>query len=306
MENSRAKSQVWTPKALLDWSTNYFAGKGIETARFDAERLLAHVLRVSRLDLYLQFDKPLAEPELAAFRELVRRRADREPAPYLIGEAGFWNLTLAIRPGCLIPRPDTETLVEAAVSAVAKRRERESEGTVIRILELGTGSAAIPLAVCSETHDIFWLAVEHSAAALSVALENRRLYLDMLAERRHRLHLVCADGFSALAPGFRPDLIVSNPPYIPSAMIPTLEPEVARYEPRAALDGGADGLDWHRTLSAFAAERLASGGDLLLEIGSDQAEAVTALVAAQPGLTTKEVLRDLEGRPRVVWALRAG
>lgn len=302
MENSRPASQTWTPKALLDWSTTYFAGKGIAAARFDAERLLAHVMRCSRLELYLQFDKPLAEPELAAFRGLVRRRAEREPVPYLTGEVGFWNLSLAIRPGCLIPRPDTEALVEAVLAAL--RESGTTDGSAVRVLEWGTGSAAIPLAVCSESERVTWIAVERESAALDVARENRLRHAEMLAKRGHRLWLLRAEGFRALAPPLRVDLIVSNPPYIPSAAIAGLEPEVARYEPRAALDGGADGLDVYRLLADAAAERLVPGGDLLLEIGFDQAEAVTALIAARPELEVKESRRDLEGRPRVVWARR--
>jgi release factor glutamine methyltransferase len=302
MENSRAGSRPWTPIALLDWSAAYFAGKGIASARFDAERLLAHVLGCSRLELYLHHDQPLAGPELTAFRELVRRRAQREPVPYLTGEVGFWNLTLAIRPGCLIPRPDTETLVEAVLAAL--RGSERTGAAPPRVLELGTGSAAIPLAVCSESAPLVWIACEREAAALAVARENRARYAEMLAARRQRLWLLQADGFAALQAGFRAELLVSNPPYIPSAAIAALEPEVARYEPRAALDGGADGLAAHRLLVQAATERLLPGGDLLLEIGSDQADAVTALIAARPGLALQEVRRDLEGRPRVVWARR--
>lgn len=302
MQSSRAQPPVWTPKALLDWSTGYFEGKGIAAARFDAERLLAHVLACTRLDLYLQFDKPLAEPELASFRELVRRRADREPVPYLIGEVGFWNLTLAIRPGCLIPRPDTEALVEAVLAALHTRAKGPRPP---RVLEFGTGSGAIPLAVCTESDDLVWIAIERDAVAAAVARENFSRHAEMLARRSNRVHLVRAEGFSALAPSFRPDLIVSNPPYVASGMIPTLEPEVARFEPRAALDGGEDGLRWYREIVSCAAERLAQPGDLLLEIGLDQAGAVSNLITTAPALSLKAVHRDLEGRPRVVWAGRA-
>ena len=301
---------TWTPKSLLEWSEGYFAGKGIESARFDAERLLAHALGCARIDLYLQFDKPLAEPELARFRELVRRRAEREPVPYLTGEVGFWNLSLAIRPGCLIPRPDTETLVEAVLAAVAERAPGAAGSAAppapLRIVELGTGSAAIPLAVCSEAHGISWIALERSAEALAVAAENRRAHAALLEPRQNRLHLVRGGALEALAPAFRPDLVVSNPPYIPSASIDALEPEVARFEPHAALDGGPDGMDGHRGLVAFAAARLAPGGALLLEIGFDQEDAVRALIAAHAPLRMREVRRDLGGRPRVVWALRDG
>jgi release factor glutamine methyltransferase len=296
---------MWTPKSLLDWSQAHFARKGIQTARLDAERLLIHALRCNRLELYLHFDKPIAEPERSRFRELVRRRARREPLAYILGEVEFWSLSLAIRPGCLIPRPDTESLVETVLAALRERQRTAShEQSALRAVELGAGNAAIPLAVCSESRGLVWAAFEPSPEALAVALENRRAHAGLLAPRGNRLHLVRGDALEALAPSVRPDLVVSNPPYIPSAVIATLEPEVARYEPRAALDGGADGLRWHRYLAGFAGEQLAPGGALLLEIGYDQAEAVSALIAEHASLRLREVQRDLGGRARVVWAER--
>jgi release factor glutamine methyltransferase len=296
---------IWTPKSLLDWCGPHFESKGIPSPRFDAERLLAHALGCTRLDLYLNFDKPLAEAELTRFRELVRRRGEREPAAYLLGEAGFWKLTLVVRPGCLIPRPETETLVEAILEAVRRRREG-TPGTRLRVAELGTGSAAVPLAVFSDAEHLDWLAVERSAEAISVAAENRARHAELLTPRGNRLLLVRGEGFESARPDGRYDLVVSNPPYIPSAVIDSLEPEVSRWEPHAALDGGADGLRWYRYLLDFAAKHLAPGGSLLVEIGFDQAEAVSELVRAQPGLSLREVRRDLGQRPRVVWAVRAG
>jgi len=301
---------IWTSKSLLDWCGPYFAGKGIPSARFDAERLLAHALGCTRLDLYLNFDKPLAETELTRFRELVRRRAEREPTAYLLGEAGFWKLTLAVRPGCLIPRPETETLVAAVLDAIRLRRQGAPDPPSLptarlRAVELGTGSAAIPLAVFSDAEHLSWLALEHSPQALSLAAENRTRHAELLEPRGNRLWLVRGDGFWALGPAARLDLVVSNPPYIPTGTIASLEPEVSQWEPREALDGGADGLRWYRVLLEFAQTHLAPEGSLLVEIAFDQADAVSGLVRAHGALALREVRRDLGGRPRVVWVSRA-
>lgn len=300
-----AAPELWTPQTLLQWSETYFSGKGIATARIDAERLLSHALGCSRLKLYLHFDRPLTAAELAGYRDLVRRRAERIPVPYLTGEVGFWNLTLKIRPGCLIPRPETETLVEAVLDAAADLREgNESSAAGLTVAEWGTGSGAIPLAVLSESRNLRWIATEPSATAIEVAAENRALHAALLEERGHRLELIRAAGLAPFGEGFRPQLVVSNPPYIPTAIVDTLEPEVARYEPRLALDGGADGLESHRALAGAAAGLLPVGGRLLVEIGYDQAAAVRELLSAQPGLQFREIRNDLAGRPRVAIAER--
>ncbi|MBI4081046.1 MAG: peptide chain release factor N(5)-glutamine methyltransferase [Candidatus Lambdaproteobacteria bacterium] len=306
--DSRAAS-TWTVAALLKWCEGYFREKGLPSPRLDGELLLAHVLGLRRLDLYLQFDRPLTQAELAAFRPLVQARAARRPVAYLTGEAGFWGLTLAVRPGCLVPRPDTETLVEAALGAIAALRAAMAVPTgnpeaPLTLVELGTGTGAIPLALCAETRGLTCVSVERSAEALACARENRARHAALLAPRSNDLRLVRGDRLEALHPAFRPHLLVSNPPYIPSAAIAGLEPEVAQAEPRAALDGGPDGLDFHRNLLAFAAERLAPGGRVLFEIGHDQAEAVRALAAAHPTLREIELRRDLAKRPRVFHAER--
>jgi release factor glutamine methyltransferase len=314
-------ARPWTPKALLEWSEGYFRGKGIASPRLDAELLLAHVLGLRRLDLYLQFDRPVGPPELARYRELVRKRADRVPVAYLTGEVGFWNLTLDIAPGCLIPRPDTETLVEAVLAALADLRGgaqtggaqdgrtpgagSEAPGTTV-VLELGPGSAAIPLAVCSEVEGLTWIAVERSREALAVARRNRVRHAALLQPRRNRLWLIEGDGFAALRADARADLIVSNPPYIPSAAIAGLMREVSQAEPRLALDAGADGLTFHRLLVAEAAARLQPQGRLLLELGHDQLAAVRGLLAGARELEEAGVRNDLGGHARVLDVRRRG
>lgn len=309
--SSAPSERAWTPKALLEWTEGFFRSKGIAGPRLDAELLLAHVLGLRRLDLYLQFDRPLVSAELARYRELVRKRADRTPVAYLTGEAGFWNLTLEIAPGCLIPRPDTEALVEAVLAALpALRQEAEAaaSGTPAPLvaLELGVGSGAIPLAVCSEAEGLTWLAVERSPEALAVARRNRVRHAALLEPRRNRLWLIQGEAFRALRTDLCVDLIVSNPPYIRSADIAGLMPEVALAEPRLALDGGPDGLAFHRLLVAEAAQRLRPGGRLLVELGHDQLAAVQELVSAASGLSVAGTRQDLGGHARVLDVLKAG
>lgn len=300
-----AGNGVWTPTALLNWTESFLRGKGVETPRLDAELLLAHVLGCSRLDLYLQYDRPLGAEELAAYRGLVRARAARTPVAYLIGTVGFWKLTLAVRPGCLIPRPDTETLVEAVLRAVAALRARLGAEARLAVLELGTGSGAIPLAVCSETERLDWLSIELSADALAVARENRARHAALLAPRRNVLWLMRGDRFAAVAPGFRPHLIVSNPPYIPSADIPGLMPEISQAEPRSALDGGPDGMEVHRYLMASAVEHLPPSGRLLMEMAHNQGAFLSAELVRHPPLRCLALYKDLAGRERVIEAERA-
>ena len=298
---------TWTPKSLLDWCGPFFESKGIPSPRLDAERLLAHVLGCSRLDLYLNLDRPLHEEELARFRDLVRRRGEREPTAYLTGEAGFWSLDLSVRPGCLIPRPETETVVECVLDAIRSARADDAAAArPLLVFEFGTGSAAIPLAVCSEATELRWLGLERSAQAMGVAAENRRRHADILEARRNRLWLVKGETPEALTGKPSYDLIVSNPPYIPTATLSTLEPEVSRWEPRDALDGGPDGLRWHRALLVFAARCLAPGGSLVLEIGFDQEQALRELADAHAELSLQEVRRDLGKRPRAVWFRKLG
>jgi release factor glutamine methyltransferase len=296
--------QVWTPKALLDWTEGYLDDKGVPSPRLDAELLLAHVLGCRRIDLYLRFDRPLAEAELGAYRALVRARGQRRPLAYLVGETGFWSLTLTVREGILIPSPDTETLVEGVLAAIAALRA-EDPARPLRALELGTGSAAIPLAVCSEVEGLAWVAVERSPAAMAVAAENRRRHAGLLAPRRNALWLVLGDRFEAIAPDWRPHLVAGNPPYIPDGTVDRLMPEVSQAEPRMALAGGLDGGDFQRAMLDYAQRSLAPGGHVLMEMGSEQERRLRADVEQRPGLRLIDVRKDLAGHPRVLHAQRA-
>ncbi len=277
-----------TPLELVRLATGYLAEKGVATPRLDAEVLLAHVLGVERIRLYTEFDKPLEEPEVAAFREALRRRARREPVAYITGEREFWSLPFRVGPGVLVPRPETELLVEAALEGAPP------EG---RILDLGVGSGCVLLAFLTERPGWTGVGTDVSDAALALARENAEAL--GVADRAD---LRRGDLFAPVA-GERFDRIVSNPPYVPRDEIEGLEPEVSRYEPRGALDGGPDGLDVIRRIAAEAPRFLAPEGRLLLEFGKGQDAAVRDLLA-EAGFSRVEIRRDLAGIPRVAVAGR--
>jgi len=270
----------WTSLELVKWTADYFARAGIETARLDAEVLLAHVLGCGRLDLYLQFERPVEASERARYRELIQRRGrDRVPVAQLTGEREFWSRSFLVTEDVLIPRPESELLIEVAV------RQRPE-----RALDFGVGSGNLATALALELPAVEVLAVDCSEAALEVAGRNfdRHGVSD-------RVSLLQAQDLSTIEGDF--DLIVSNPPYIATADIAGLAPELA-HEPRVALDGGPDGLRVVRQLLAEAPERLRSDGQLLMEIGADQADAVRSAAEGLGGRV--ETHRDLAGIERVV------
>lgn len=288
-----AGAEVWTVGALLRWTTGHFGGRGIESARLDAECLLAEALGSDRLRLYLEFDKPVEADERARFRELVRRRADdRVPVAQLLGRKEFWSLGLRVTPDVLVPRPETETLVTLALDRLP---EREAE---YRVLDLGTGSGAIALALAHERPKARVLATDVSAAALAVARANAEAL--GLSER---VRFAAGDLFEPAA-GERFDLVVSNPPYVAQADAASLAPELG-HEPALALFAGSDGLAVLRPLVDQAPGHLAPGGALAVEVAPDQASEV-ARACTEAGLEDVRVTRDLAGRPRVVSATLSG
>lgn len=282
-------AKTWTVLELLRWTTQHFVGRGIESARLDAECLLAHALGADRLRLYLDFEKPVEPVERARFRELVRRRAnDRVPVSQLLGRREFWSLPLAVNADVLTPRPDTETLVMAALALVPER------AASFDVLDVGTGSGAIALALASECPRARIVATDASPAALAVARANAER-LGLAARVRF------AEGdLYAPAGDARFDLVVSNPPYLADAEAAGLAPELA-HEPRAALFAGPRGTELLERLAAGAPARLRIGGAILLEIAPAQAEAVAGFLAGA-GLTDVSMHRDLARRPRVVSA----
>lgn len=277
-------AQIWTVLKILQWTTDFFRDKGIESARRDAELLLGSSLKLDRVGVYLHFDRPLQESELTAYRALVVRRANREPLQYILGETEFWSLSFAVSPAVLIPRADTEVLVEEAL--------RLNCGP--RILDVGTGSGAIAVSLAHELVDAEVVALDISPEALLVAQANARR--NGVDDR-----IVFLEGDLARLPEGPFDLIVSNPPYIPAADVDGLMPEVRDFEPRRALDGGLDGLYPYRMLAAQACLCLAPGGWLLVEVGIDQALAVRQMFA-EAGLKDGFCRDDYGGVPRVVGA----
>jgi release factor glutamine methyltransferase len=285
--------RTWTVLELLRWTAGHFAARGIESARLDAECLLAHALGTERLQLYLDTEKPVLGPERGRFRELVRRRAElRVPVAQLTGRKEFWSLPLEITAEVLVPRPETETLVGAVLDLCAGR---ESE---LSVLDVGTGSGAVALAIASERPKAKVTASDISPAALAVARRNAEsLGLS------DRVHTVLGDVYEPVA-GRRFDVVVSNPPYLAESEAANLAPELT-HEPRSALFAGADGLGVLRRLAAGAAAHLAPGGLFAVEIAPGQAEAVTRLCVGS-GLVAVAVHRDLGGRPRSVTARAEG
>lgn len=277
-------SEGWTVLALLKWTANFFSGKGIENGRLDAELLLAEILHLNRIGLYLNFDRPVQSDELAAFRALIERRARREPIAYILGRCEFWSLTYKVGPDVLIPRGDTETLVEAALKVLPQG------GT---LLDVGVGSGAIALTIAHERPDLLVEGIDLSPAALAIATENAQT-LGVAA----RVTLRQGDLFALDGSG-QYDVIVSNPPYIASGEKATLMPEVRDFEPALALFAGNDGLDCYRALIPAAKALLKNSGILLVEVGAGQAAAVAELFAAS-GYVGIFTSRDLSGIERVV------
>jgi release factor glutamine methyltransferase len=263
---------------------------GIDTPVIDARLLLEAGAGVSRLDIVTDPRRPVSAEQVAAVHALARRREAREPVSQIIGKKAFWSFDLVVNDEVLTPRPETELLVKTALDLLPKIRPA-------RVLDLGVGSGAILLAVLSERESATGVGVDVSEAALDVArLNAERLGL---MDRLQLRHGAWSEG---LACEF--DLVLSNPPYIPSAEIADLAPEVARYEPRLALDGGQDGLAAYRAIISQLEAVLRPGGAFAFEVGRGQAEAVAAIAAAA-GYHVGDPCEDLAGTPRVVWGRRA-
>jgi release factor glutamine methyltransferase len=276
---------------ILRRAERYLADGGVERARLEAEHLLAHVLGCSRLDLYLQFERPLDEAELEPFRELLRKRRQRVPCQYLVGETEFYGVPFAVDERVLIPRPETEHLVEAALA-----RLRTPEAGAERVVyDVGTGCGCVAVAIAHEAPQCRVTASDASAAALELARAN--------AERNgvtDRVTFVEGNLFEPYAQEPTADVIVSNPPYVSQAEWDELPDEIRLHEPRAALDGGPDGLCVIRELVAASPGYLKPGGWLLLEVGHTQAAAVKELMAVTGALDELGTVRDYSGIERVV------
>ena len=275
------KPQLHNPLELVRVTAEFFADRGISSPRLDAELLLAHVLGLDRLQLYLQHDRPLIPAEVDAYRELVRRRAQREPLQHLVGETTILDHSFLVRPGVFIPRVETETLIEVCAAL----------DPVPSVVEVGPGTGVVGLSLLDRWPDARLFAVDLSPEAVELSRENAaRLGVAERAE------FVCGDALTVDLPACQ--LLVSNPPYVPGPVIDDLEPEVRDHDPRAALDGGPDGLDFIRALMEPSRRAVEPGGWIALEHGDDQGESVPALLEGAGFVEVRDEA-DLGGRPRV-------
>jgi release factor glutamine methyltransferase len=296
MENSTSRLPEWTITALLKWTTSYFKSHDIDSPRTTAEILLAHILKLKRIDLYLRYDQPLSSDELLRFKTLIKRRIKREPVAYIVGTKEFWSLDLAVTPDVLIPRPETECLVEAALELLPEGSKPPSGTDRKRILDLGTGSGAIILAMASQCKGHLFYASDFSFKAVALARENARRHgLDQA------VYFFCGDWLMPLGnTGNRFDMILSNPPYIPARAIDHLQPEIYKYEPMLALEGDEDGLDCIRLIIEGAHRFLNPCGSLLLEIGHDQKTAIKTMIHACGEYEQIVFKKDYSGKDRIV------
>ena len=286
--------QVWSVKAALDWTVAYLADKGDEHPRRSAEWLLSAATGLSRVEIYAYHDRPLSDAERAVLRDSVRRRAAGEPLQYVTGEVAFRHLVLKVRPGVLIPRPETEVLVDTVLPAI---RQALAEHPGAPVADLCTGSGCIALSIASECPGISVYATDISPVAVEIAAENAaRLGLSEVVT------MLTGDLFSALPQEAKGTLVavVSNPPYIPSSDVEDLPAEIVGFEPRLALDGGADGLDVYRRILAGGREWLRPGGMIAVEL--DERMVGKAATEAVEWYQDVRVVSDLAGRDRIVSA----
>ncbi|MDP2861554.1 MAG: HemK/PrmC family methyltransferase [Desulfobacterales bacterium] len=333
MRNQQKQTEPeWTIIKLLQWTTSYFKSNGIDSPRATAEILLAHTLGLKRIDLYLRHDQPLNRSELDLFKSLIKRRTNKEPVAYIVGGKEFWSMTLEVSQDVLIPRPETECLVEEALSVLAKehlcnpnpdKRDsfqyplegckevyeiiscRKNAGNNLllpkRILEMGTGSGAVILAIASQKPEHLYFASDISINALGIALKNaKQLGFD------NKISFFCGNWFlSLMGEDIFFDIIISNPPYIRRNDIGNLQPEINRFEPLEALDGGEDGLDHVRHIIEHAHQFLNNEGNLLLEIGHDQKDAVDKIIKETGNYKRVYFRKDYSGFDRVVCATKS-
>lgn len=278
-------NKIWTIGALLQWTQQYFAGKGIDSPRLDAEILLAHVLHKERIYLYAHYDEPMNGEELAAYRAMVKQRADRLSVAHILGTKAFMGLDFKVSEDVLIPRPETEMLVETVVAA--------AEGTAPAIIDIGTGSGAIILSLLHYLPQATGKGVDISPKALAIAAENgRTLGLD------GRVTWIESDLFTKVLQGAC-DWLVSNPPYLTKGDMEHLQPEV-RHDPALALYGGDDGLEFYRRIAAESPAYVKAGGHCAVEIGAGQADAVTAVFCRHGAYDHEQTVKDYGGIDRVL------
>jgi release factor glutamine methyltransferase len=280
-------------------STEFLAKKGVESPRLQTELLLAHQLKMPRMKLYLNFDRVLTVPETDGLRELIKRRAAREPLQHITGSTSFCGHEITVSRHALVPRPETELLAELGwkwLEFTLQRVPEQPKGWTPTALDFGTGTGCIAIALAAKCPNVKITALDISAEALALAKQNAEQ--NKVAER---IEFLLGDGFAALKTGNQFDLLISNPPYIASAEIETLEPEVKDFDPRAALDGGVDGLDFYRRLAAEAKLFLKPDGKLMVEFGDGHAEDIKKIFSAEKWIV-EAVQEDYSHRARILVA----
>jgi release factor glutamine methyltransferase len=279
----KKQQETWTVLKVLNWTKGYIAEKGVENARLEAEWMLCAALAMDRVGLYVNYDKPLSPSELVSFREMVARRARREPLQYILGSQEFMGIEFEVSPSVLIPRHDTGTLVEEAVKRCPGAK---------RILDIGVGSGCVAVTLAASLQEAEVFGVEKSAEALALAEKNAR-------RNGVAVRLLAGSLFEPVR-DLTFDLIVSNPPYIPSGDIASLQPEVRDFEPAEALDGGPDGLDFYRSIIPAAPGYLIPGGWLLFEVGINQSPQVLRIFKEAGCYGELFAAKDSGGIERVV------
>jgi release factor glutamine methyltransferase len=288
--------QIWTIKKLLDWIVSHFTEKKIDSPRLTAELLLSFVLEMERIELYTHFDQPVKKPQLDKLRSLVEHCTRNEPVQYLTGRCGFYSLSLKVSPACLIPRPETEMLVERAIEFL---RSREGEQYVC---DLCTGCGCIAVAIAKNFSKAKIIATDICDEALRVAAKNIKKY-----ELDQRIELLQGDLFAPVISQLdikEFDLIVCNPPYVSGDEYEKLDAKV-KTEPKLALDGGADGLDVYRRIAADVAGHLKKNGALILEIGYLQGQQVKKLLEGTNAFGPIKIEKDFSNNDRIIMAIKA-
>lgn len=280
----------WTIKSLIDWTTLYFKKHNIEEPHLEAEILLAHALNIKRIQIYTMFDRILTEGELAKFKELILRRVKREPTAYIIGYKSFMSLDFIVNEKVLIPRPETETLVEKTIDII-----KSINTNFVKVLEIGTGSGAISVSLAKFCPNIKITATDITNEVLQIAKQNAEKHSVI-----DKIDFIKSNIFENIDVNEKFDIIISNPPYIKTAEINLLQPEIKNFEPIKALDGGEDGLDFYRKISSCAYDYLSEKGWILLECGFNQAEEIIELFQNTNKYSSVTKQKDLSDIDRVI------
>src|SRR5262245_55717822 len=296
VETAIAPENSFSIRGALLWGAQVLSDAGIENHRLDAEVLLRHVLKMEKEQLYVNGDRPISAEQETEFRALLSRRSQREPVSYITGQKEFWSLDFFVTPAVLIPRPETELLVEVALQYIA----RLGSGSPVKVLDLGTGSGAIAVCLAKDHGAMESVAVEISPVALDLARVNavRHGVAD-------RIRFLPGDLFAPVKASPETfDLIVSNPPYIRTGELSMLAPEIREWEPTIALDGGVDGADTYRRIIGEGHRYLTRGGSVVLEIGADMGRDVADLFSGSSRYGPPAVCQDYAGKDRVIAATK--